>query len=252
MTSFHAARGRTIWSTCIALLLLAPLSSTLAKGPGFDHSTFDRLLSRAVSNGLVDYSKFKDNPDFAAYLTSLENATPESMTANERLAFWINGYNALVIRNVLDNPGMKKPVDVPGFFDKKKFRIGGKSLTLNEIESDMIRKPFKEPLIHFGLVCAAVSCPPLLPRAYNPLTVRSVLGRNATSYLASKQNRYDAASNTLYLSKIFEWYRDDFGGDSGLRAFVRKYGTPEMKKALASTPDLKIVSLDYDWTLNRK
>jgi len=252
MTSFHAARGRTIWSMYVALLLIAPISTTLAHETGFDHSSFDHLLSHAVSNGLVDYSKFKNSPDFAAYLSSLEHATPESMAANDRLAFWINGYNALVIRNVLDNPGVKKPTDVPGFFDKKKFKIAGKSLTLNEIENDMIRKPFREPLIHFGLVCAALSCPPILPRVYEPKTVRSMLAKNAKKYLASKQNRYDAGSGTLYLSKIFEWYRDDFGGDTGLRAFIRTYGTPQMRKALAANPTLKIASIEYDWTLNSK
>lgn len=217
---------------------------------GFDHSKFETVLATAVANGRVDYAKFKASAEFKEYLTALETASPGSLPPNEQLAFWINAYNALVIKNVLDNPGMKKPVDVKGFFDGRKFKVAGKSLTLNDIENTMIRAKFKEPLIHFGLVCAARSCPPLIPHVYTARTVRTQLARNASAYLASKYNTFDPKTSKLTLTKIFEWYKADFGGDAGLKTFVKKYGTAAMKAAMDGT--VTIAFAEYDWTLNAK
>jgi hypothetical protein len=226
-------------------------ATTLAAKPyTFDHSVFNRLLGRSVANGRVYYSYFAGQPLFALYLNSLAAATPDRLSKDDRLAFWINAYNALTIKNVLDNPGMRRVTEITGFFDNKKFVVAGRALTLNDIENKIIRPQFKEPLVHFGLVCAAVNCPPLLSHAYAGKSVRKELADNARAYLASSYNRYDAASKTLYLSKIFEWYREDFGGDAGVRRFVRKYGTPQMQSSVTATTP--IVSLNYDWALNSR
>ncbi len=128
--------------------------------------------------------------------------------------------------------------------------MAGEMLTLDDIQNRIIRRQFKEPLIHFGLVCAAVNCPPLLPRAYSGKTVRADLAANARAYLASGYNRFDARSGVLSLSKIFEWYAEDFGGDAGIKRFVRQYGTPAMKSGVKAST--RVVFLEYDWTLNRR
>ena len=252
MTSSPTKRSLLQRIVLLHLLAITTGSVAVANGATFDHSKFNTLLGQAVSGGKVDYGKFKGNPEFTAYLAALQSANLSSLSGNEELAIWINAYNACTIKNVLDNPGMRKPTDVKGFFDAKKFNVAGRSLTLNQIENDVVRKKFKEPLIHFGLVCAARSCPPIINKAYSGKNVQSLLASNAKAYLASKQNRYDAATNTLSLSKIFEWYRVDFGGESGLKEFVKKYGTAEMKAGLTANPNVKIASLEYDWTLNSK
>lgn len=239
---FHA----TLLSSLPLLLLL----SKAAPAQTYDHSRLDRVLSASVSNGRVDYERIRRNDDFAAYVAALDRAKPESLPAEEQLAFWINAYNALVIREVLDNPGIRHPTDVQGFFDRTTFAVAGRKLTLNQIENDMIRTAFHEKLIHFGLVCAARSCPPLLPHAYAGRTLRADLARNAESYLASAQNSLDNAKGALLLSKIFDWYKGDFGGDAGLRAFVKSHGTPAMRAALDRSPNLPILYQEYDWTLN--
>lgn len=220
----------------------------------YDPATFDGLLRANVANGKVDYAAFKASGEFAGFLQSLATTSPDGMSANEKLAFWVNAYNALVIRNVNDNPGIKQPLDVAGFFDKKKFTVAGRQVTLNQIENEIIRPTFKEPLIHFGLVCAARSCPPLINKAYTEGNVRSQLAANAEAYLAdTKQNRYDAATKTLYLSKIFEWYKEDFGGnEAGMIEFAKKHGPDGMKSALASASGVTVKFNEYDWTLNRK
>lgn len=220
------------------------------KNTAADPAIFDALLKTNVSNGKVNYSGFRNSSAFTGYLESIAGTSLDGMSTNEKLAFWVNAYNALVIKNVLDNPGIKQPLDVPGFFDKKKFTAAGRSVTLNQIENDIIRPTFREPLIHFGLVCAARSCPPLINRAYTAANVRSQLAANARAYLAdTKQNRF--ADGTLYLSKIFEWYKADFGGDeAGLRAFAKQYGPASMKDGIQdATP---VAFNEYDWTLNGK
>ncbi len=251
MTASHKYRPAALRAMPASVVIaLALFSQSIAAPATFDHSRFSRLLSGAVANGRVDYAKFRGNKEFAAYLASIESASVASLSGDEQLAFWINAYNALVIKNVLDNPGMKRPTDVKGFFDGKKFKVAGSSLTLNEIENKMIREKFNEPLIHFGLVCAARSCPPLLPQAYSGATVRSQLASNASAYLASPYNRFDAAGNTLSLSKIFEWYKGDFGDERGVRKFAKKNGTAQMKSSINA--DTKVTYMEYDWTLNGK
>ncbi|MGE3801870.1 MAG: DUF547 domain-containing protein [Candidatus Kapaibacterium sp.] len=233
-------------------------NSNVSPGDGdqvpYNPATFDQLLSSNVANGRVDYSAFKKSEAFASFLESLASADPSSMSTDGQLAFWINAYNAMVIKNVNDNPGIKQPLDVAGFFEKKTFTVAGKSLTLNDIENNIVRPTFKEPLIHFGLVCAALSCPPLIPKAYTAENVRSLLAENARKYLAdTKQNKWDAKTKTLSLSKIFEWYKVDFGdNDAGLIAFAKQYGPESMKSGLEAAGNAKVKFLEYDWTLNKK
>lgn len=249
-----ASRSMPGWRL-LTMMAAFPLLFTcaLAKGDGegFDHSRFDALLRSAVAHHRVDYGSFRGNASFKAYMKSLATANLNRMSTDARLAFWINAYNACVIQNVLGNPKMRKPTDVRGFFDRKKFKVAGRMLTLNNIENDVIRPGFNEPLIHFGLVCAALNCPPLVAFAYTEANVRSTLAQNARSYLASQYNRYDGASKTLSLSKIFEWYASDFGGESGTLRFVSSYGTEQMKQGIAGG-GVKLRFLEYDWTINAR
>ncbi|MEO5931109.1 MAG: DUF547 domain-containing protein [Candidatus Kapaibacterium sp.] len=252
MTASHKSLTPARWNIPAMLIILAAFYTTgaTAQTGAIDHSAFGRVLASAVANGRVDYARFRGNADFAAYQTSIGNASLRGISFDEQMAFWLNAYNASVIRNVIDNPGMRRPIDVKGFFDARTFRIAGSTLTLNDIENKMLRERFKEPLLHFGLVCAARSCPPLQSHTFDASTVRAQLARNAAAYLASAYNRFDAATNTLTLSKIFDWYKGDFGGDSGIREFVKKYGTPAMKQGI--TPATRITFMEYDWTLNSK
>jgi hypothetical protein len=125
---------------------------------------------------------------------------------------------------------------------------------LNDIENTVIRPTFKEPLIHFGLVCAARSCPPLIATAYTGENVRGQLAANARAYLAdAAQNKFTKGSKTLSLSKIFEWYKADFGGnDAGLIAFAKQYGPETMVAGLGNGSGVKVTYNEYDWTLNKK
>lgn len=238
----------TIPKTVAAVLSLAACMPALASAP--DHGALDRVLRASVREGRVDYASLRDSRDLAHYVTALATATPSKLSQADRLAFWINAYNAIVLKCVVDHPSIKSPLDVPGFFDKRRHRVAGAQLTLNQIEHEIIRREFKDPLIHFGLVCAALSCPPIIGEAYRGRTVQARLAENARRFLASAQNTVDIRRRTIALSKIFEWYRDDFGGETGLRRFLRLYGTKSMREVLDR--DAAIVYREYDWRLNAR
>lgn len=242
---------RTIVGTWVLASAIAIVGSTAAAAATFDHSAFNTLLASAVRNGRVNYSAFRSSVLFTTYLRSLAAASVSSLSHDEILAFWINAYNACVIKNVIDHPGIKKPTDVKGFFDQIRFTVARRSVTLNNIENDIVRPAFNDPLIHFGLVCAAQSCPPLLSTAYTGATIRTMLRQNAVRYLAGSDNRWDASSKTLWLSKIFEWYAADFGGRGGIVSFVSRYGTTRMKEGVKAG-QVTVKYLDYDWTLNSR
>jgi hypothetical protein len=197
---------------------MAPaLLLTLAAATGFDHSLFDALLRRHVAHGRVDYDAFARAPAFSRYLDQLAAAEVQRLDEKDRLAFWINAYNAFTIelidrhheresiRNIDKTLGILKG---KGPWQEKIVRAGGALYTLDEVEHGIIRKAFHEPRIHFALVCAAVSCPPLRSEAYTGERLEGQLQDQARTFLLSEpaKNRVDAAAGVVYLSPIFGWY----------------------------------------------
>ncbi|MDH4129995.1 MAG: DUF547 domain-containing protein [Spirochaetota bacterium] len=230
----------------------------------FNHSTFDGLLRANVKNGLVNYKGFANNK-FYNYIESLANAKVTTLNNRAKLAFYINAYNAICIKQVLDNYNSIKdhPKGVSKdstFFDVKKYKISGKIISLNELENKIIRPTFREPLIHFGLVCAAKGCPPLQSRAYTQTNVMSLLNNNANKYLRSTAGlRVADAKKVIYISKIFQWYKVDFNDNSedkenyskdeftGVRNYISKFRKDLKSKIM----NYNIQFIDYNWRLNK-
>jgi len=145
----------------------------------FDHSKFDVLLKSNVNEtGLVNYNAFKDSKEFKEYLEAVKSANIIDLSVEDKLAFYINAYNATVIKNVLDHLPIDSPMDVDGFFSKIKHTIAGQEITLDELEHKYALK-IEPTLTHFGLVCAAISCPKLITKAYDGKTVFKQLEENA-------------------------------------------------------------------------
>ncbi|MDE0468536.1 MAG: DUF547 domain-containing protein [Candidatus Poribacteria bacterium] len=222
----------------------------------FSHDLFDQVLQEHVDERQqVDYAKLKANPEkLEAYLDLLAVANPEALSYNAQLAFWVNAYNALVVKGVVDHypiTSVRKVKLFNGFFSRLKFQVAGKTYTLNEIEHDIIRTEFVDPRVHFVLVCASSSCPPLWNRAYTAETIEERLEIATLNFIRNpEQVRIDRAERRVYLSKIFKWYKDDFKeGYEGVTDFLSDYLHPENAEFLAST-DVKFRYLDYDWTLN--
>ena len=219
----------------------------------FDHSGFEKLLKENVNEkGLINYKGFAESKEFDEYLKQLATAKISEFDKNEKLSFLINAYNALVIKNVIDHPGIKSPMQVRGFFDDIKFEIFGEELTLNDLEYDYVIK-IEPVLTHFGLVCAAVSCPKLLRETYKPGKVYEQLESNARDFLNNKyKNRLDSENKTLYLSEIFKWFEKYFTGNYGsVINFVKKYINEKDKKFLEEN-EVDIEFIRYNWALNKQ
>ncbi len=147
----------------------------------------------------------------------------------------------------IPHPGLKSPWDLPVA------TLEGRELTLNQIEHEILRPIFKDPRIHYAIVCAAVSCPPLRSEAFVPERLDAQLDEQGRVFL-SKQNQFDTATRTARLSQIFNWFGGDFGPDAPavLRA-IAVHAPAEIASALRTAPDRwKIEYLDYDWSLNER
>ena len=243
----------------LALCAAAPLA---AGGPAFDHSAFDRLLKAHVTaDGGVDYDAFGRAPAFPLYLDQLARATPEKLSREEQLAFWINVYNAYTIQ-LLNAHGERKSIrninktlgviKAMGPWKEEIVRAGGRTLSLDFVEHEIIRKRFREPRIHFALVCAARSCPPLRREAYTGARLEAQLEEQARIFIARSpgRNRIDVAAGVAHLSPIFVWFKDDFGADLG--KFLARYVDDPAARALLESGKFKLVETEYDWSLNAK
>ena len=225
-------------------------------GDTFSHDLFDQVLQTYVDEaGQVNYGALKANPEtFETYLDRLAAANLESLSYNAQLAFWVNAYNALVIKGVIDRypiTSVRKVKPFNGFFSRLKFQVAGKTYTLNQIEHDIIRKEFVDPRTHFVLVCASGGCPPLWNRAFSEETIEERLETATFNFiLDTKYVRIDRDQRAVYRSKIFKWYDEDFHeGYDGVTDFLADYLPFEDAEFLAS-PDVRFHDLDYDWTLN--
>jgi hypothetical protein len=206
----------------------------------------DVFFSTYVKDGKVDYKAIAENT------TSLNNLLDlaKDIRASKELpaeyqAFWINGYNLLVIKGIVENYPIKSPLDIAGFFDITKHQIGGKHISLNDIEHKILRAEFpEEPRFHFVLVCAGLGCPPIINKAYLPLTLEAQLERQTQSAL-NDPNFIQVVKNKIRISQIFEWYKKDFTkGGHGLVDYINNYRTEKLPKKA------NVSYYKYNWTLN--
>ena len=243
-----------------SFLLAAILGAAATQA--FDHSAFDALLRAHVEDGRVDYDGFASAPSFAAYLDSLDRTDPARLDDRERLAYWINVYNAYTIalinrhreRDSIRNINRTIDPTGKGPWHEKLVRAGGQSYHLDAVEHDIIRRQWKEPRVHFALVCAAVGCPPLRGEAYSGAKLETQLADQARRFLlqSTAQNRVDVATGTVYGSPIYvDYYRDDFGGtDAAIARFLAGIHPEGPEKQLLLSGRARLVATEYDWTFN--
>jgi hypothetical protein len=233
--------------------------------PTFDHAhgAWSSVLGRHVRDGRVDYAGLsRARGDLDAYLATLQGVTREGYATwnrEERLAFWINAYNAYTIRLVLDHYPVSSIKKIGGLF-KSPFAIEfiplrglrGKDLSLNDVEHEILRREFDEPRIHFAIVCASKGCPPLRAEAYRAADLDRQLDENARAFLADREkNRIDLENRTLYLSPIFEWFEGDFVKSAGsVPAFVARFVDEKTGASLRDGGKWSVKDTQYDWDLN--
>jgi hypothetical protein len=245
---------RLLWISLLMLPLIFSLAHAQA-ATDVDNSIYADLLGRYVKAGAVDYKGLKtQEARLDAYLASLAEVDPDGMSRDARFAFYINAYNAWTIKLILTGyPGVASIKDLGSLFSspwkKKIARIDGKTLTLDQIEHEILRPVFKDARVHFAINCAALSCPPLRSEPYVASRLDAQL-TDATVAFINREDRNYLKADTLYVSKIFKWFNEDFRPD--VEAFFRQYATGDLKKGLKGAKDLRVSYLDYDWSLNGK
>lgn len=208
----------------------------------------DEFFKVNVTNGKVAYDAIYKNPSTLNELLKIaESISVEKNNPNTYQAFWINAYNLLVIKGLVDKYPTKSPLDHSGFFDKNKYNIAGKKVTLNEIENNLLRGNFKEPRFHFVLVCGAVGCPPLIDQAYLPETLDSQMETQTKIAINGNFIRVNNKKKRVEVSQIMEWYKEDFiTKNSNEIDFLNKYLNEKLES------NYKLNYFPYDWTINKQ
>lgn len=256
--------GLVTWAGC-ANVPQIPVRHPIQKPMHFEHTVFTEVLQKFVDEeGMVDYALLKtDRGKLDAYLIKLAQNDPDRLPELERLAFWINTYNAYTLKLVIENYPVRSilritPLPIPGktsAWDLKSVTVGGKSYTLTAVEHEIIRKEFKEPRIHFALVCAAMSCPKLRREAYEGIRLEEQLDDQARVFLNEKhKNNLDPKSDTIRLSKIFSWFATDFEkhGQTVQQYLSRFFPYEDALRTKLEKNAFKVSYTYYDWGLNRK
>ncbi|MFK7972736.1 MAG: DUF547 domain-containing protein [Bacteroidia bacterium] len=223
-------------------------------GPKADHSTWNTLLKKHVSDKGVNYKGFiAEKATLESYLKHLsENVPAKTWSKNATKAYWINAYNAFTVKLIIDNYPLKSIKDlsstiavptVSTIWAKKWFTLGGKEMSLDNIEQGILRKNYDDARIHAALNCASVSCPPLRAEAFTAAKLDAQLDEQMKAWLSDK-SRNIISPNHLQLSKIFTWYGGDFKTQGTLVEYIQRF--TDVKIAA----DAKISFLDYDWNLN--
>lgn len=245
-TPAPTASGNTAANGSSPAPAAAPTEEMPEKDAVPDHSTWNTLLQQHVNNvGNVNYTAFrKDEAKLDAYLAELADTAPTTdWSRSEAMAYWINAYNAATVKLILKNWPVKSIMDLHGGkpWDVEWVELGGKTYSLNAIEHDILRPRYQDPRIHFAVNCAAASCPPLPNKAFTASNLNSLLDARARAFI--RNPTYNTIGETVAVSKIFDWYGEDFGN---LREYLNKY-------AKTPIPEGREISYkEYDWALNKQ
>lgn len=236
------------------------IESGLSSGDAeFDHSAFHELLQEVVDYeaGRVDYRSLNEQRvKLDSYLTSIAQANLTELNRDEQLALFINAYNGYTLKLILENYPVESIKNIDNPWGTKRYKVAGHELSLDNIEHNIIRPIYLDERIHFAVNCAAIGCPALADFAFVGPRIDEQL--DEVSKRAMSNERYARVKGqTLYLTKILDWYGSDFTDDAyqGARKtvaqWVAQHSTPQIKKVVdAANGDPNVSFVDYDWRLN--
>lgn len=262
----------------LAALLLAasPVTPAAMAASPFDHQhpLLGEVLKRHIRDGLVDYAALQRERGaldrYTAQLGAVERQAVDGWSREQRLAFWINAYNALTLRTIIDHypirrgslVGIAFPANsiwqIPGAFKEARHRVARQRLSLDDIEHRIIRPSFGEPRIHVALVCAARSCPVLRAEPYVATRLDAQLTEQTRRFAADRNHGLRAAEGArgVAVSSIFKWFGEDFaplaaGNERrGVLAFLASHTDDPALLPRLRDPATPVDYIDYDWTLN--
>ena len=275
---------KTVLSAVVVMIVVSITAIGQANGAEeFDYSSYADILKTYVNDsGMVNYKELKANRKgldaFVVSLGKLEPAVYKKWSTPERIAFWINAYNAITLRAIIDNypikgsgwGSLRYPKNsirqIPGVWKKLTFKIKGEKWTLEKIEHTALRGWYNEPRIHLALVCAAISCPPLRNEPFYASKLDEQFSDQTRKFLAQSKNfRIDRKNKIVYLSSIFKWFGKDFIKTYGTRKGFANQNTSQkavlnyMAKFLDEPESkylrykkYKVKYIEYKWSLNKQ
>ena len=229
-------------------LLLMPFPAAAE----LDLKTWNTLLADAVTHdGDVDYTQWEQNLSFDALVEQIGTTDTGKMNRQQQLVFFINAYNILAARGILDGSSPGSLLGRYVYFKRDKYLVAGKHITLHALEHELIR-PLKEPRVHFAIVCASRSCPILQREAYTLKQLDQQLEAAAMSFINDQErNQFNVTSRRAELSSIFKWFEEDFVEVAGsLQAYLAPMIDNEKVADLLEQESFKISYRKYDWSLN--
>lgn len=261
------------------LLVIVIWAATVSAQAAFDkqHSILTGELKKYVDSSGVHYAKWKQHPQeldrYLAQLAAISADQYNRFNDNEKKALWVNAYNALIIRIVLDHypiHGSKTyyPPDsarqIPNLWEAYRFKVAGRDVNLYDIEHKIIRKDFKDPRMHFVVVCASRGCPSLKSSAYTAATMERDLDAAARKFMTdTKHVEFDSEHKLLKVSKLFEWFPLDFAPPAGSKlpatplsddeivlSYALSFAPQEIQKDFADPKQIHVMYMEYDWSLN--
>jgi hypothetical protein len=278
-----AMRHGYILFVCALVLTADVALMAEEKQQGFSYDDYaDALKNYVDDTGTVNYKKLKARPEkleaFIAAMSKLDTGSYDKWKEKEQIAFWLNAYNALTLKAIIDNYPIKSSFlrsrvwpknsirQIPGVWKKITFRVTGQNLTLGHIEDKILRVKFDEPRIHMALVCAAMGCPPLRNGPYAGEKLDEQLDDQTRRFLANPAKfKIERGNNTLHLSSIFDWFAGDFvkkhspakniGKHKKKTSAVLNFIAPhlgEAHKDYVLAGKFKIKYVKYDWSLNEQ
>jgi len=233
------------WLPLFALFLAMTVSLRAQSGWVSDYG---RLLGKYATPNGVKYAAWKNNPaDMQALQKVVDGIAAENISAlgkKEQLAFYVNAYNAWILHQALGKYPTKSVKDtLYTFFTAKRIKVAGEQTSFNSLEKETIRSKFGDPGIHFALNCASRSCPPLNPEPFQGGKLDGQFEKLAKAYVNSDVGvKLAPDKKTAELSKIFDWYKDDFKDGGPIQYINKRRSTP--------LPNEVKISYDYDWSLN--
>lgn len=229
-----------------------------------DHSAWERFLSRyLVSNhpsgiNRVRYDEVsaEDRRELESYIESLQGTPVSSLNRDEQMAFWLNLYNAVTVRVILDHYPVASITKIDlstglfsrGPWEAKLLEVEGEEISLNDVEHRILRPIWQDPRVHYAVNCASMGCPNLQDRAYTTANLEVLLEKGAREYINHPRGA-SFQGKKVVLSSIYDWFQEDFGGSvEGVLRHLRRYAAPELAGKLDSYSGR--ISYQYDWSLN--
>jgi hypothetical protein len=239
------------WPCALAALLLGLCLSTAGQAaPDFDD--LDGVLLRNVRQGVVDYDGILRESAFHRFIVTVGRTdVAELRTPDEQLAFYLNAYNALAIKGILDGDSPASSAGRNVFFKRRLFQVAGEAISLESLEKEKII-PRGDARIHFAIVCASLSCPRLASRAWQATTLQESLDDAARRFINDgARNRFDTRRGVAWLSPIFDWYQQDFVRQAGsLQQYLAPYVADPATAERLRRREFRVEFVDYDWSLN--